>query len=197
MPHASCMRFRRAIDRTLLLIWRAFLLDLLPSLIFLLPRFSTVDIVLSLPPPIKPQYLALAAVFLQTPLVTAESTEKIWSVFAYTLYGDSTPAALAGQQPGGLSEYGASQLVDVGSSFRYNAWCRLTFRKRCLIPNLPTNTTAQRRQSGCSAILQRMWWQSQDSTWQTTTPFVQDNWPRGDARGNSPLDSEVGGQLLG
>ena len=66
----------------------------------------------------KPQHLALAAVVLQTPLATAAATEKVWSVFAYTLYGDSTPAALIGKQPAGLSEYGASQLVDVGSAFR-------------------------------------------------------------------------------
>ncbi|KAJ5746135.1 hypothetical protein N7520_011317 [Penicillium odoratum] len=65
------------------------------------------------------QFLILGALVLQVPaLASAEYTEKVWSVFAYTLYGDSTPDALLEQQPAGLSAYGASQLAAVGTAFR-------------------------------------------------------------------------------
>ncbi|KAJ5945886.1 Histidine phosphatase superfamily clade-2 [Penicillium verhagenii] len=51
-------------------------------------------------------------------LAGAEYTEKVWSVFAYTLYGDSTPDALLEQHPAGLSDYGAYQLAAAGAAFR-------------------------------------------------------------------------------
>lgn len=43
-------------------------------------------------------------------------SEKVWAVFAYTLHGDSTPAALP--RPETLTPYGASELYTAGSSFR-------------------------------------------------------------------------------
>ncbi|KAJ6102507.1 hypothetical protein N7486_004934 [Penicillium sp. IBT 16267x] len=51
-------------------------------------------------------------------LASAEYTEKVWSVFAYTLYGDSTPEALFEQYAVGLSDYGANQLAVAGTAFR-------------------------------------------------------------------------------
>ncbi|KAJ5106961.1 hypothetical protein N7456_003636 [Penicillium angulare] len=67
------------------------------------------------------QYLALLPLLLQAPpIANAEYTQKVWSVFAYTINGDSTPNSLAtSAQPAGLTEYGASQLVDAGSAIRY------------------------------------------------------------------------------
>ncbi|KAJ6036872.1 Histidine phosphatase superfamily clade-2 [Penicillium herquei] len=68
---------------------------------------------------LKLQFLALAILLLTAPTFTkAEYTEKVWSVFAYTVYGDSTPMVLIDKQPPGLTEYGGSQLADVGSAFR-------------------------------------------------------------------------------
>lgn len=65
------------------------------------------------------QFLGLVALVLQGPaLASAEYTEKVWSVFAYTLYGDSTPKALFEQRAAGLSDYGANQLAAAGTAFR-------------------------------------------------------------------------------
>lgn len=65
------------------------------------------------------RFLALVALVLQCPaFVSAEYTEKVWSVFAYTLYGDSTPDALFEQHAAGLSDYGANQLAAAGTAFR-------------------------------------------------------------------------------
>lgn len=47
-----------------------------------------------------------------------DPSTKVWGVYAYTVFGDSTPNALAEIQPKILSEYGASQLSAVGSAFR-------------------------------------------------------------------------------
>lgn len=43
-------------------------------------------------------------------------SQKVWAVFAYTLHGDSTPAALPQKET--LTPYGASELYAAGSSFR-------------------------------------------------------------------------------
>ncbi|KAJ5656434.1 hypothetical protein N7507_008384 [Penicillium longicatenatum] len=65
------------------------------------------------------QFLVLVALFLQSlALASAEYTEKVWSVFAYTLYGDSTPEALFEQRAVGLTDYGANQLATAGTAFR-------------------------------------------------------------------------------
>lgn len=62
--------------------------------------------------------IALSAQLPQS--VTAQdSLDKVWGVFAYTIFGDSTPDALAQSQPKVLSDYGASQLAAAGSAFRY------------------------------------------------------------------------------
>jgi len=52
-------------------------------------------------------------------LVSAQNyREKVWGVFAYTLYGDSTPNALAQESSRALTDYGASSLAAAGSAFR-------------------------------------------------------------------------------
>lgn len=62
-----------------------------------------------------PRLLVGLAVAGQT--VSAQDlSQKVWAVFAYTLHGDSTPAALAQKET--LTPYGASQLYTAGSSFR-------------------------------------------------------------------------------
>ena len=68
----------------------------------------------------NPKLLVLAALMLQTPTLIAaqDYTEKVWGVFAYTVHGDSTPRVLAESQPRSLSDYGASQLLSAGSTFR-------------------------------------------------------------------------------
>ncbi|KAJ5939245.1 hypothetical protein N7466_002379 [Penicillium verhagenii] len=64
-------------------------------------------------------FLVLVTLIFQTcTLAGAEYTEKVWSVFAYTLYGDSTPDALLEQYSAGLSDYGAYQLAAAGTAFR-------------------------------------------------------------------------------
>ncbi|PYH44508.1 uncharacterized protein BP01DRAFT_416442 [Aspergillus saccharolyticus JOP 1030-1] len=62
--------------------------------------------------------LALAAAVLQTTApVSAESLkEQVWAVFAYTLHGDSVPAALPRESV--VTPYGASELYAAGSAFR-------------------------------------------------------------------------------
>lgn len=61
------------------------------------------------------QFLFGFAVVEQT--VSAQDlSQKVWAVFAYTLHGDSTPAALPQHET--LTPYGASALYTAGSSFR-------------------------------------------------------------------------------
>jgi hypothetical protein len=67
----------------------------------------------------RERFLALAvAAALQFPaLVAAQNLkEQVWSVFAYTLHGDSIPNALP--RPRALTPYGANELYAAGSAFR-------------------------------------------------------------------------------
>ncbi|PKX97433.1 uncharacterized protein P174DRAFT_418399 [Aspergillus novofumigatus IBT 16806] len=67
----------------------------------------------------RERFLALAAAAaLQFPLLVAaqDLKEQVWSVFAYTLHGDSIPNALP--RPRALTPYGASELYAAGSAFR-------------------------------------------------------------------------------
>ncbi|KAJ5620445.1 hypothetical protein N7510_004429 [Penicillium lagena] len=68
----------------------------------------------------RPIFLTTAALILQVSALAAaqDSSEKIWGVFSYTLYGDSTPKALASPGARVLTEYGASALYTAGSAFR-------------------------------------------------------------------------------
>jgi hypothetical protein len=61
--------------------------------------------------------LAAAAALQFDALVAAQDLkEQVWSVFAYTLHGDSIPNALP--RPRALTPYGASELYATGSAFR-------------------------------------------------------------------------------
>lgn len=67
----------------------------------------------------RERVLALvAAAALQFPAFVAaqDLKEQVWSVFAYTLHGDSIPNALP--RPRALTPYGASELYAAGSAFR-------------------------------------------------------------------------------
>ncbi|KGO77581.1 Histidine phosphatase superfamily, clade-2 [Penicillium italicum] len=46
----------------------------------------------------------------------SHSTEKVWGVFAYTVYGDSKPSALTSSRT--LTDYGANELAAAASDFR-------------------------------------------------------------------------------
>ncbi|KAJ5952263.1 Histidine phosphatase superfamily clade-2 [Penicillium vulpinum] len=65
--------------------------------------------------------LSIALLALQGPaMVSAQdshSTEKVWGVFAFTVYGDSKPSALTSSRT--LTDYGASELAAAASAFRY------------------------------------------------------------------------------
>ncbi|RHZ46730.1 uncharacterized protein CDV56_103574 [Aspergillus thermomutatus] len=67
----------------------------------------------------RERFLALAAAAaLQFPTLVAaqDLKEQVWSIFAYTLHGDSIPNALP--RPRALTPYGASELYAAGSAFR-------------------------------------------------------------------------------
>ncbi|KAJ5165776.1 Histidine phosphatase superfamily clade-2 [Penicillium capsulatum] len=67
------------------------------------------------------QLLVLTALLLQMAGFGAaqEYTERVWSVFAYTTTGDSTPSVLVQhRRPAELSMFGANQLEAAGSIFR-------------------------------------------------------------------------------
>lgn len=66
------------------------------------------------------QFFVIAAIFLQAAVRSAaqEYTERVWSVFAYTLSGETTPSVLVQhRRPAALSMYGANQLAAAGSIF--------------------------------------------------------------------------------
>lgn len=66
------------------------------------------------------QLLVFTALFLQNAVIgTAQDyTETVWSVFAYTTSGDTTPSVLVQhRRPAELSIYGANQLAAAGSIF--------------------------------------------------------------------------------
>jgi hypothetical protein len=52
-------------------------------------------------------------------MVSAQSygAEKVWGVYAFTVFGDSTPGVLTG--PRTLTEYGASEMAAAAAAFRY------------------------------------------------------------------------------
>ncbi|KAJ5832343.1 hypothetical protein N7474_000654 [Penicillium riverlandense] len=68
----------------------------------------------------RPSFITPAALILQVSALAAaqDYSEKIWGVFSYTLYGDSTPKILASPRAQVLTEYGASALYTAGSAFR-------------------------------------------------------------------------------
>ncbi|KAI9928319.1 hypothetical protein ASPWEDRAFT_443121 [Aspergillus wentii DTO 134E9] len=67
---------------------------------------------------LTPRYSITFAVALQASALASAETlnEKVWSVFAYTLHGDTIPEALP--QSSTLTTYGASGLYSAGSAFR-------------------------------------------------------------------------------
>ncbi|CAG8909267.1 unnamed protein product [Penicillium egyptiacum] len=64
--------------------------------------------------------LFISLLTLQGVMVSAQdfdSVEKVWGVFAFTVYGDSEPFALTSSQT--LTDYGANELAATASDFRY------------------------------------------------------------------------------
>ncbi|KAL1846267.1 hypothetical protein Plec18167_005893 [Paecilomyces lecythidis] len=62
-------------------------------------------------------FAAISALVLQAQVAWAQDfTEKVWSVVAFTLYGDTTPTALS--EPRRLTPLGAQDLYTAGSVFR-------------------------------------------------------------------------------
>lgn len=64
--------------------------------------------------------LSITALVLQgLAMVSAQSygTEKVWGVFAFTVFGDSTPGAVTGSRT--LTGYGASEMAAAAAAFRY------------------------------------------------------------------------------
>ncbi|CAI7569211.1 unnamed protein product [Penicillium glandicola] len=47
----------------------------------------------------------------------SQATEKVWGVFAFTVYGDSKPSTLTSSRT--LTDYGANELAAAASAFRY------------------------------------------------------------------------------
>lgn len=67
----------------------------------------------------RPSFTSAAWILQFSALAAAQDySEKIWGVFSYTLYGDSTPKILASPRAQVLTEYGASTLYTAGSAFR-------------------------------------------------------------------------------
>ncbi|KAJ5177951.1 Histidine phosphatase superfamily clade-2 [Penicillium coprophilum] len=65
--------------------------------------------------------LPIAFLALQGPAMVSaqgsDSTEKVWGVFAFTVYGDSKPSVLTSSRT--LTDYGANELAAAASAFRY------------------------------------------------------------------------------
>lgn len=82
--------------------------------------------------------IALILALLGPTSISAQvSTEKVWAVFAYTAYGDSTPALPHHSKT--LTQYGAEQLYAAGSAFR-NRYVETRLNENTRVQNLSSYT---------------------------------------------------------